>query len=83
MMSQVSHGAVQFMVYEELKAVASGVRLGESLRIPLIHHSPSDRKLTPPEILVFGAVSKLTASLITYPSQVCCIVPNCDPTTNS
>lgn len=58
---QVSHGAIQFMVYEELKKVASG---------PLIRDDARKHSLTALEASVIGAVSKLAASIVTYPSQV-------------
>lgn len=59
---QVSHGAIQFMVYEELKKLASG---------PLVRDSAGKQPLTSLEISVIGAVSKLAASIVTYPTQVC------------
>jgi len=52
----VSHGAIQFMVYEEMKKLAQRRRQSESLG--------------PTEISAMGAASKLAASLITYPQQV-------------
>ncbi|CAL8470130.1 g9672 [Coccomyxa elongata] len=57
----VSHGAIQFMVYEELKKVASG---------PLMRANGDTQPLTGLEISVIGAASKLAASIVTYPSQV-------------
>lgn len=62
---QVSHGAIQFMVYEELKAA--------SLRAGRGHLSGQGDKmhaLSSIDISVIGAVSKLAASLTTYPTQV-------------
>ena len=59
---QVSHGAIQFMVYEELKSVAGG--WGNS------HAHSRQREITSPEIMGIGALSKLAATVITYPSQV-------------
>mmetsp|Transcript_18186 Transcript_18186/g.46015 ORF Transcript_18186/g.46015 Transcript_18186/m.46015 type:complete len:332 (-) Transcript_18186:246-1241(-) len=53
----VSHGAIQFMVYEELRRVATR------------GHSSVDQ-LGSTEISVMGAASKLAASLVTYPQQV-------------
>lgn len=58
---QVSHGAIQFMVYEELKKAARGsfgTRLGGT------------GELSSAEISFMGAASKLVASIATYPSQV-------------
>jgi hypothetical protein len=49
------------MVYEELKKVASG---------PLMRQSPGSPPLSSLEISVIAAVSKLAASVATYPSQV-------------
>ena len=61
---QVSHGAIQFMVYEELKKVASGSLMREDL------NNVGKHSLTALEASVIGAVSKLAASIVTYPSQV-------------
>ncbi|CAG0888656.1 unnamed protein product [Darwinula stevensoni] len=55
----VSHGALQFMAYERLKAWYSTY---------YDHHL--DTKLGTLEYLSFGALSKLFASSITYPYQV-------------
>lgn len=55
----VSHGAVQFMVYEELKKLNSQ-----------IHNQPISTKLGTTEYLAFAAVSKLIAAALTYPYQV-------------
>jgi len=55
----VSHGAVQFCVYEELKNLYNN-SLGQ----------PINTKLGTPEYLTFAAVSKLVAALATYPYQV-------------
>ena len=57
---QVSHGAIQFMVYEELKKAARGslsTKIGGS------------GELGSAEISFMGAASKLVASIATYPSQ--------------
>jgi hypothetical protein len=56
---QVSHGAIQFMVYEELKGLAGRVGAG----------SAHKRTVSSAEIIGIGALSKLAASIITYPSQ--------------
>lgn len=59
MAEQVSHGAIQFMVYEELKRQLSG------------RSSTSEpRVLTAVEITLVGAASKLFATLSTYPFSV-------------
>lgn len=118
---QVSHGAIQFAVYEELKHAAEGVSLqrftgsldrllgwggsssggggssaaggssggrsqgsagssssggnGSSSSGSRRQHSKV-RELTPADITACGALSKLAASVATYPSQVrlllCC-----------
>lgn len=57
--AQVSHGAIQFMVYEELKRQLS---TGSSPKEP--------RVLTALEITLVGAASKLFATLSTYPFSV-------------
>lgn len=62
---QVSHGAIQFMVYEELKRVLSK---GSA-------EAPS-RTLTSLEITLVGAASKLFATLSTYPLAVS-LHPSC------
>ncbi|XP_076173413.1 solute carrier family 25 member 32 [Ptiloglossa arizonensis] len=55
----VSHGAIQFMVYEEMKN-----------RYNLYLNSPIDTKLSTWEYIFFAAVSKLIAAASTYPYQV-------------
>lgn len=64
---QVSHGAIQFMVYEELKALIAGA--GEYAK------DTGRSSLSAGQISVIGAVSKLAASVVTYPTQVpsCCL----------
>ena len=59
---QVSHGAIQFMVYEELKALTAGA--GEYAK------DTGRSSLSAGQISVIGAASKLAASVVTYPSQV-------------
>lgn len=56
---QVSHGAIQFMVYEELKRLMSKGPSGTE-----------SRTLTSLEITLVGAASKLFATLSTYPFSV-------------
>lgn len=60
--AQVSHGAIQFMVYEELKALTAGA--GEYAK------DTGRSSLSAGQISVIGAASKLAASVVTYPSQV-------------
>lgn len=55
----VSHGAIQFMVYEELKKIHSQ-----------IYNQPLSTKLDTVEYLMFAAISKLIAAALTYPYQV-------------
>lgn len=55
----VSHGALQFMTYEEMKN-----RYNQNRKRPI------DAKLTTVEYLTFAAVSKLIAAATTYPYQV-------------
>ncbi|KAK9696215.1 Mitochondrial carrier protein [Popillia japonica] len=55
----VTHGALQFMTYEEMKAFYNRYR-----------KLPYDNKLTTGEYLIFAAISKLIAAAATYPYQV-------------
>lgn len=55
----VSHGALQFMTYEEMKNYYNEYR-----------QLPIDTKLGTPEYLAFAATSKLIAAAATYPYQV-------------
>ncbi|KAL1123647.1 hypothetical protein AAG570_002723 [Ranatra chinensis] len=55
----VSHGAIQFMAYEEMKTFYNQYR-----------HLPIDNKLGTLEYLSFAACSKLLAATLTYPYQV-------------
>lgn len=55
----VSHGALQFMTYEEMKNAYNEYR-----KLPI------DTKLTTAEYLSFAAISKLIAAAATYPYQV-------------
>lgn len=59
---QVSHGAIQFMVYEELKSLTAGAT--EYAK------DTGRSSLSPGQISFMGAASKLAASVVTYPSQV-------------
>ncbi len=64
----VSHGAIQFAVYEELKSLAQSFSKQQQSGGPQQRHK--GRTLSPAEVTAFGALSKLAASLATYPSQV-------------
>ncbi|XP_039954007.1 mitochondrial folate transporter/carrier [Bactrocera neohumeralis] len=55
----VSHGALQFMTYEEMKNYYNTYR-----KLPI------DTKLATSEYLAFAAISKLIAAAATYPYQV-------------
>ncbi|KAH8396951.1 hypothetical protein KR215_006657 [Drosophila sulfurigaster] len=55
----VSHGAIQFMTYEEMKNAYNEYR-----KLPI------DTKLATSEYLAFAAISKLIAAAMTYPYQV-------------
>ncbi|XP_045619159.2 solute carrier family 25 member 32 [Procambarus clarkii] len=55
----VSHGALQFMAYEEMKTKYNKYR-----------NLPIDAKLTTAEYLAFASLSKLFAAVTTYPYQV-------------
>jgi len=55
----VSHGAVQFMMYEQMKIYYNHQR----------HLKPAS-KLGTSEYLAFAAISKITATVVTYPYQV-------------
>uniref|UniRef100_A0A0P4VSS0 Solute carrier family 25 member 32 n=1 Tax=Rhodnius neglectus TaxID=72488 RepID=A0A0P4VSS0_9HEMI len=55
----VSHGAIQFMTYEEMKTFYNQYR-----------NAPIDAKLGTFEYLGFAATSKLLAASVTYPYQV-------------
>ncbi|BFZ11335.1 hypothetical protein BsWGS_14374 [Bradybaena similaris] len=55
----ISHGALQFMAYEELKTLYSKHR-----------NQPLDTRLSSLEYLTFAALSKMFAAATTYPYQV-------------
>ncbi|XP_005103525.1 mitochondrial folate transporter/carrier isoform X2 [Aplysia californica] len=55
----ISHGALQFMAYEELKTLYNRHR-----------NQPLDTRLSSLEYLSFAAVSKMFAAALTYPYQV-------------
>lgn len=62
---QVSHGAIQFTAYEELRKVLVNFRFERSVLI-----SSSADLLTTMDYATLGASSKLAAILVTYPFQV-------------
>ncbi|KVI02882.1 Mitochondrial carrier domain-containing protein [Cynara cardunculus var. scolymus] len=62
---QVSHGAIQFTAYEELRKVLVNFRFERSVLI-----SGSADLLTTIDYATLGASSKLAAILVTYPFQV-------------
>ena len=73
----VSHGAIQFTCYENLKSLARGE--GGAIFAPEnggkknndgIAPTSEQRELTSAECGVYGMLSKIVASLITYPQQV-------------
>lgn len=62
----VSHGAIQFTVYEELRKVIVAVKTKERITI----HESTDKLLNSIDYAVLGATSKVAAILLTYPFQV-------------
>lgn len=76
----MSHGAIQFTVYEELKALAGRLAVGPQGAPPRGTVQAGQGKgwegreaglaMSPATIFLIGAVSKLCASVVTYPSQV-------------
>ncbi|XP_057746932.1 folate transporter 1, chloroplastic isoform X3 [Arachis stenosperma] len=63
---QVSHGAVQFTAYEELRKVIVDIKHRGSKR----HLQNPDDLLNSADYAVLGATSKIAAILLTYPFQV-------------
>ncbi|KAM7516192.1 hypothetical protein LguiA_005775 [Lonicera macranthoides] len=63
---QVTHGAIQFTAYEELRKVVVDYRFQENET----NSSSSDNTLSSFDYATLGAFSKLAAILMTYPSQV-------------
>lgn len=57
----VSHGSIQFLGYEQIKTAARSRHAGGAA---------DDSVLTPAELLCAGTLSKVLASLATYPAQV-------------
>ena len=74
----VSHGAIQFTCYENLKSLARGEggaifaleNGGKKNDDDGIAPTSEQRELTSAECGVYGMLSKIVASLITYPQQV-------------
>ncbi|KAL9327086.1 hypothetical protein ACSQ67_007731 [Phaseolus vulgaris] len=62
----VSHGAIQFTAYEELRKITVDFR---SKRSTVRNQNP-DKLLSSVDYAVLGATSKLAAILLTYPFQV-------------
>ncbi|KAK1310352.1 hypothetical protein QJS10_CPA08g00152 [Acorus calamus] len=61
---QVSHGAIQFTVYEELRKVVIHLRRKEQKE-----NSNDDKLLNSVDYAMLGASSKFAAILLTYPYQ--------------
>jgi len=71
----VSHGAIQFTCYENLKSIARGgvsVAPDDGTKGDDNDNATSmeQRELTSTECAVYGMLSKILASLVTYPQQV-------------
>ncbi|XP_027921049.1 folate transporter 1, chloroplastic-like [Vigna unguiculata] len=62
----VSHGAIQFTAYEELRKVIIDFKSKRST----FHNQNPDKLLNSVDYAVLGATSKLAAILLTYPFQV-------------
>ncbi|KAG1050061.1 hypothetical protein G6F43_007641 [Rhizopus delemar] len=62
----VSHGAIQFMVYEEMKKRRNELRQQKGI----ISHDELNAKLSQTEYLVMAVTSKVIAAVSTYPYQV-------------
>ncbi|KAI8328290.1 mitochondrial carrier domain-containing protein [Blakeslea trispora] len=62
----VSHGAIQFMVYEEMKKRRNDIRHKEGLTST----DELNAKLSQSEYLTMAATSKVVAMITTYPYQV-------------
>ncbi|XP_050941823.1 folate transporter 1, chloroplastic-like isoform X2 [Cucumis melo] len=66
LMLQVSHGAIQFTVYEELRKVIANSR-SKGTRVDA---QSSGELLNSGDYAVLGGTSKIAAMLLTYPFQV-------------
>lgn len=62
----VSHGAIQFMAYEEMKKCRNDMRKRQGLSAA----DEMDAKLSNTEYLTMAASSKVMATVTTYPYQV-------------
>ncbi|XP_061360864.1 folate transporter 1, chloroplastic-like, partial [Gastrolobium bilobum] len=62
----VSHGAIQFTAYEELRKFIVDLK-SKGCKI---HHQNPDKLLNSVDYAVLGATSKIAAILLTYPFQV-------------
>ncbi|KAL2333744.1 hypothetical protein Fmac_014957 [Flemingia macrophylla] len=62
----VSHGAIQFTAYEELRKVTVDFKIKGST----LHNQNPEKLLNSVDYAVLGATSKLAAILVTYPFQV-------------
>lgn len=62
----VSHGAIQFMAYEEMKKKRNELRQASGI----ISSDEHNAQLSQTEYLVMAATSKVAATVITYPYQV-------------
>ncbi|KAK6150608.1 hypothetical protein DH2020_015540 [Rehmannia glutinosa] len=63
---QVTHGAIQFTAYEELRKMVINLRTDESER----NSDMADNSLDSFDYAILGAASKLAAVVLTYPFQV-------------
>ncbi|GAQ81348.1 mitochondrial substrate carrier protein [Klebsormidium nitens] len=66
----VSHGALQFMAYEEMRKLAVKARSVNSHRPPSGGSGSGDSELKAVDFASIGAASKLFATVVTYPTQV-------------
>jgi solute carrier family 25 folate transporter 32 len=79
---QTTHGAIQFAVYEELKTLAATTQWhwADGAWLPQLRvqghgggggtAAEESRQLSAAEVSMYGALSKLTAAVSTYPTQV-------------
>ncbi|CAO3617015.1 unnamed protein product [Mucor hiemalis] len=62
----VSHGAIQFMAYEEMKKKRNEIRQAKGISSTDDHNA----QLSQTEYILMAATSKVTATVVTYPYQV-------------